>query len=176
MFLFKNTKNEVNNNLKTITEKIEYKGIQYPQSNNEMNCEMCGKPLRAFHYYRDNFCSTYCEKCGKPYQSTRAAPYRTVELIFSGIQREGFSLTIEIKSWPSLKCSSFRWYEWAFGGGYVEELDLTSNYMLEHTVDEFIDEYILKENKVIKHIPDSHSEDFLKSTRTTLIESGVFQK
>ena len=181
MFLLKNTKNEVNNNLKTITEKIEYEGYQYPQIKSRMSCKECGKPLRAFRYYRDNICWTYCEECGKPYQAKHAAPYKTIELMFSGNQGGGYGLAIEIENWPSLVCSSFRYEEWeclgTFCGGYgADRVDLPSNYIAEHTVDEFIDEYILKENKVIKNIRDSHSEDFLNSTRTILIESGVFKK
>lgn len=141
-----------------------------------MNCRTCGKPLRAFHYYRDNICWTYCEKCGKPYQACYAAPYKTIELMFSGIQREGISLTVEIANWPSLEWSSLRWYEWCLFGGYDEKIDLPSNYMLEHTVDEFIDEYILKENNVTKHIHNLNSKEFLNRTRIALTESGVFQK
>lgn len=141
-----------------------------------MNCEKCGKPLRAFHYYRDNACWTYCEECGKPYQACYAAPYRTIELMFSGIQREGVSLTVIIEKWPSLERSSLRWYEWNESGGIEDKIDLPANYMSEHTVDEFIDEYILKDNEVMKHIRYSNSKEFLDRTRIILTESGVFLK
>ena len=33
-----------------------------------MSCELCGKPLCAFHYYRNNICWTYCEECGKEFK------------------------------------------------------------------------------------------------------------
>ena len=140
-----------------------------------MKCEKCGRTLRVFHYYRDNACSVYCEKCGKPYQACYAAPYRTIELVFSGIQREGNSLTLEIEKWPSLEHSYLCWYEWNWGGGSVSKVVLPTNYILEHTVDEFIDEYILKDNEVIKHIQYSNSKEFLNKIRITLTKSGVFQ-
>ena len=141
-----------------------------------MICEKCGKPLRAFHYYRNNACSVYCEKCAKPYHACHAAPYRTIELVFSGIQREGISLTLEIDKWPSLEHSYMRWYEWNWSGGSQSKVDLPTNYILEHTVDEFIDEYILKDNEVIKHIRYNNSEKFLNEIKNILIESGIFQK
>lgn len=140
-----------------------------------MKCRKCGKSLRAFHYYRDNGCWTYCEDCGKPYQACYAAPYRTIELIFSGIQREGVSLTVEIEKWPSLEHSSLCWYEWNEGGGVKSKTDLAANYMREHTVEEFIDDYILKENEAIKQVTYSGTEEFLNRTKAILAESGVFQ-
>ena len=141
-----------------------------------MSCRICGKPLRAFHYYRDNFCWTYCEKCGTPYQACYAAPYRTIELVFSGIQREGINLTLEIEKWPSLEHSYLRWYEWNWGGGSESKVVLPTNYILEHTIDEFINDYILKDNEVIKHIRYANSREFLNRIRITLTESGIFRK
>ncbi|MBP3322018.1 MAG: hypothetical protein J6M12_06660 [Clostridia bacterium] len=141
-----------------------------------MNCKKCGSPLHAFHYYRDNICWTYCENCGKPYQACYAAPYKTIELMFSGIQREGISFTLEIKNWPSLEHSYLRWYEWAYDGDHEEKIGLPPNYFSKHTVDEFIDEYIKRTNKLTRHISDHNSEDFLNRIRIALTESGVFQK
>jgi len=176
MFLFKEAKSKVDNNLKTSTEKVEHKGVQYPQSQNGMNCKTCGKPLSAFRYYRDNICWTYCEECGKPHQACYAAPYRTIELMFSGIQREGACLTLEIKNWPSLEPSCLRWYEWSLGGGYEEKIGLPTNYISEHTVDEFINDYIKRPNKLIRHISNHNSEDFLNRSRIILQESGIFKQ
>ena len=176
LFKKKTTKSKVDNNIKTNTKKVEHKGIQYPQSKNGMSCELCGKPLCAFHYYRDNICWTYCEECGKPHQACYAAPYRTVELMFSGIQREGFCFTLEIKNYPSFEPSYLRWYEWSFGGGHEEKIGLPPNYISEHTVDEFISDYIKKPNKFTRRIPNYNSEDFLSRTRVALTESGIFKQ
>ena len=175
MFLFKRTKSQVDNNIKTATKKVEHKGIRYPQSQSGMSCETCGKPLQAFHYYRDNTCWTYCEECGKPHQSCYAAPYRTIELMFSGIQREGVCLTLEIKNWPSLEHSYLRWYEWSYGGGYEEKIGLPPNYISEHTVEEFINDYIKRPNKLTRRISYHNSNDFLNRTRIVLTESGIFK-
>lgn len=173
--------NYVENYIEAILKKGEYKGYQYPQSKSGMSCKECGKHLRAFHYYRNNFCWTYCEECGKPYRASHAAPYKTIELMFSGDQERGYGLAIEIENWPSLVCGSLRYEEWEclgiFCGGYgADRVDLPSNYIAEHTVDEFIDEYILKDNKAINHISDFINEEFLNMTRTILMESGVFKK
>lgn len=141
-----------------------------------MNCKICGKPLHAFHYYRDNCCWTYCEQCGKPNHACYASPYKTIELMFSGIQEEGVILSVEVANWPYLERCSLRWYEWCRFGGYDKTIDLPINYMLEHTVDNFIDEYILKDNMVTEHIPNVNDVEFLNKIRIILSESGVFQK
>lgn len=150
------------------------------KSNNEEGvwgkCKECGEPLRAFYYYRDKTGSTYCKKCGKPYQAVYAAPYRTIELIFSGIQKEGISFTVEIEKWPSLECSSLCWREWNQTGGVNFKVDLPANYMSEHTVEEFIEEYIMIENEITKHIPFSISKELLSQIKNRLIESDVLQK
>ena len=136
-------------------------------------CEKCGEPLHAFHYYRDNACFTYCEKCGNSNLAAFAAPYRTIELNFDGHQREGFSLTVEVEKWPSLEQCYLRWYEWNETGGSDVKVDLPTNYMREHTVEEFLAEYILKENDVTNCIPFSINEGLLRQIRNRLTESGV---
>lgn len=136
-------------------------------------CEKCGEPLHAFHYYRDNACFTYCEKCGNSNLAAFAAPYRTIELNFDGHQREGFSLTVEVEKWPSLEQCYLRWYEWNETGGSDVKVDLPANYMTEHTVEEFLAEYILKENDVTNCIPFSINEGLLRQIRNRLTESGV---
>ena len=138
-------------------------------------CEKCGEPLHAFHYYRDNACFTYCEKCGNSNLAAFAAPYRTIELNFDGHQREGFSLTVEVEKWPSLEQCYLRWYEWNETGGSDVKVDLPTNYMREHTVEEFLAEYILKENDVTNCIPFSINEGLLRQIRNRLTESGVLQ-
>lgn len=173
--------NYVENYIEATLKKGEYKGYQYPQSKSGMSCKECGKHLRAFHYYRNNFCWTYCEECGKPNHASHAAPYKTIELMFSGNQERGYGLAIEIENWPSLVCGSLRYEEWeclgTFCGGYgADRVDLPSNYIVEHTVDEFIDDYILKDNKAINHISNFINEEFLNMTRTILMESGIFKQ
>lgn len=138
-------------------------------------CEKCGESLRAFHYYRDNCCSTYCDNCGNSNQAVYAAPYRTIELSFSGIQCEGFSLTVEVEKWPSLEQCCLQWQEWNETGGIKVKVDLPANYMTEHTVEEFLEEYILKENDVTKHICFPVNEGLLRQIRDRLTESDVLQ-
>lgn len=116
-----------------------------------------------------------CEKCGKSYQAAYAAPYRTIELNFSGHQREGFSLTVEVEKWPSLERCCLRWYEWNEIGGSDVKVDLPANYMIEYTVEEFLAEYILKENDVTKRIPFPMNEGLLRQIRDRLTECGVLQ-
>ena len=140
-----------------------------------MICYKCGKKLRAFHYYRDNACFVYCEECGKTYQACYAAPYRTIELKFSACQQEGFSFTLEIEKWPSLEYSYLHWKEWNWSGGVDSKVHLPSNYLSEHTMDEFIDEFILKENEATKHISPLN-QNSLNDIRIALEESVVFRK
>ena len=66
---------------------------------------------------------------------------------------------MEVEKWTSLEQCYLRWYEWNETGGSDVKVDLPANYMREHTVEEFLAEYILKENDVTNCIPFSMPVD-----------------
>ncbi len=153
------------------TKETEVKSKSY-----NYKCQKCGAKLYPFHYYRDNSCSTYCQKCGKPSNAPYAAPNRTIELYFNGIQREGISLTVEIEGYPSFNKTYLRFYEWSYGGGADEKVHIPANYIPNHTAKDFMRDYVLTTNKATKQLSLKDNQRLLDQIENQLQDSGLFIK
>ncbi len=140
----------------------------------DRQCKSCKTRLHAFRYYRDNLCDTYCEKCGNPSDACYAAPYKTIELLFSGIQREGYNLTIGIADYPSFKKADLCAYEWNSSGGIITRVHLPADYIPEHTVTEFIHDYLLSPNEVTDRCSLKDNSSVLNDMKKALIDSDLF--
>ncbi len=138
-------------------------------------CINCLTILHAFRYYRNNLCSTYCEKCGNKSYACYATPYKTIELQFSGIQREGRNITIEIENYPSFEKADLCTYEWNSSGGIVTRVHLPADYIPTHTISEFIDDYILSKNEVTEKWSSADNEGLLNQIKNILFDSELFK-